>query len=72
MATEGQAVALRGGWPDLAGPYRLPEYAAGDASRVVMAFYGRHQRCAPTDGSGPVEGRPLPVFPFTSSMAIAG
>ncbi|QDQ09605.1 DUF5988 family protein [Streptomyces spectabilis] len=71
MATEGQAVVLRGGWPERAGSYRLPEYAAGNASRAVMAFCGRHQRFEPSGESEPVEDRSLPVFRFACSTASA-
>ncbi|MEU1824069.1 DUF5988 family protein [Streptomyces abikoensis] len=69
-APPGRVVVLRGGPPEIPRLYRVPDGAAG-ISRVVVAFYGRHQRFEPTGETELVEGRPVPVFGFVYSTAIA-
>ncbi|MCI3928091.1 DUF5988 family protein [Streptomyces sp. AN091965] len=66
-----QLVVLVGGPPELPRLYRLPEGTAEDASRVVVAFYGRHQRFEPTGEKELVQGQQVPVFRFVYSTAIA-
>ncbi|MFD9791587.1 DUF5988 family protein [Streptomyces sp. NPDC059070] len=66
----GRLVALRGGPPELPRLYQVPD-GAGDASRVVVAFYGRHQRFERTGETELVEGRRVAVFQFAYSTAIA-
>ncbi|MGW6235751.1 DUF5988 family protein [Streptomyces sp. NPDC055094] len=66
----GRMVALRGGPPELPRLYRLPDDAA-DASRVVVAFYGQHQRFEATAETELVNGQRVPVFRFVYSTAIA-
>lgn len=70
VAGSGRLVVLRGGPPQVPRLYRLPDGAA-DVSRVVVAFYGRHQRFEPTGETERVEGRPVPVYGFVYSTAIA-
>ncbi|MFD7631927.1 DUF5988 family protein [Streptomyces sp. NPDC056652] len=69
----GRMVALRGGPPELPRLYRLPDDAAdaADASRVVVAFYGQHQRFEATAETELVNGQQVPVFRFVYSTAIA-
>ncbi|MGW2601544.1 DUF5988 family protein [Streptomyces klenkii] len=69
-APAGRLVVLRDGPPELPHLYRIPA-GISDLSRVVVAYYGRHQRFEPTGETELVEGRPVPVFRFVYSTAIA-
>ncbi|GAA3596479.1 DUF5988 family protein [Streptomyces osmaniensis] len=71
VAGAGRLVVLVGGPPELSGAYRLPDERNADLSRVVVAYYGRHQRFAPTGESEVVGGQLVPVFRFVYSTAIA-
>ncbi|GGV51872.1 DUF5988 family protein [Streptomyces spectabilis] len=66
----GRLVVLMGGPPELPRLYRLADGHV-DVSRVVVAFYGRHQRFEPTGETELIEGRRVPVFRFAYSTAIA-
>ncbi|WP_418353468.1 DUF5988 family protein [Streptomyces alboflavus] len=70
MTGSGRLVVLCGGPPELPRLYRLTD-SVTDASRVVVAFYGRHQRFEPSGETELVEGQRLPVFRFVYSTAIA-
>jgi hypothetical protein len=67
----GRVVLLVGGPPELPSLHRLPDEAATDPSRVVVAFYGRHQHFEGTGETELVEGQMVPVFRLSYSTAIA-
>ncbi|MEU2512508.1 DUF5988 family protein [Streptomyces syringium] len=64
-------VVLVGGPPEMARVHRMPDRIAGDATGIVVAYYGRHQHFEPTGGTELVEGHRVPVFRFVYSTAIA-
>ncbi|MGK5637600.1 DUF5988 family protein [Streptomyces sp. URMC 126] len=64
-------VVLVGGPPGMDRVHRISDRTTGDATRIVVAYYGRHQHFEPTGGTELVEGRRVPVFRFVSSTAIA-
>ncbi|MFF2026243.1 DUF5988 family protein [Streptomyces sp. NPDC058171] len=66
-----QWVVLSGGPPELPRVQRLPEGTVADAARLILAFYGRHQRFVRTAETELVEGRTVPVFRFDYSTKIA-
>ncbi|MEV7547981.1 DUF5988 family protein [Streptomyces sp. NPDC089915] len=66
----GPLALLRGGPPGMPELLRLPA-AEANASRLVVAYYGRHQHFERTEDSETVDGTVLPVFRFTYSTAIA-
>jgi len=65
-----RTVMLVGGPPELSRPHRLRE-GTSDVSRVVVAYYGRHQRFEPTGETALVDGEHVPVFRWAYSTAIA-
>ncbi|MEE1796285.1 DUF5988 family protein [Streptomyces sp. BE308] len=67
----GRLVVLCGGPPELPRVQRLPEGIVADTSRLIVAFYGRHQRFVRTSETALVEGRTVPVFRFHYSTKIA-
>ncbi|WP_124267653.1 DUF5988 family protein [Streptomyces sp. ADI96-02] len=70
-ARAGRLVVLSGGPPELPRVQRLPVGCVADASRLIVAFYGRHQRFVRTGETEQVEGRTVPVFRFDYSTKIA-
>ncbi|MGK5544301.1 DUF5988 family protein [Streptomyces sp. URMC 127] len=67
---DGLAVLL-GGPSGLPSPYRLPPGFASGSARLTVAYYGRHHHFERTDEMRLVQGRPVPVFRFSYSTAIA-
>jgi hypothetical protein len=68
---ESRLVVLSGGPPELPRVQRLPEGTFADATRLILAHYGRHQRFVRTADTELVEGRTVPVFRFDYSTKIA-
>ena len=67
-------VMLTGGPPEMTRLHRLADDACKRGampSMIAVPFYGRHQHFACTDATEVAGGRPVPVFRFVYSTAIA-
>lgn len=67
----GRWVALVGGPPGMTRVQLAPLDSGGDASRVLVVFYGRNKHFEITGEAEWAEGRLVPVFRFAYSTAIA-
>ncbi|QCX82725.1 hypothetical protein C9F11_45845 (plasmid) [Streptomyces sp. YIM 121038] len=70
LTNSGRLAVLQGSPPEIPRVHQVLDGAADD-SRVVVAYYGRHQRFEATGEVALVDGQQIPVFQFAYSTAIA-